>query len=217
MTTEPDWIRDVLSPARFAPYLARTGGDTDAAIQLYWWNVDVSAAFYTPLHRLEMALRNGIHQRLSVAYGGADWWASAPLQDNGVRLVGDAARKVASRSGSSTADDMVTELSFGFWASLISRRYDRTLWVPHLHKAFPGYRGPRERLHREVHTVLLLRNRIMHHEPIHHRHLQADHQTILRVLMYLAPSMVDQLRPNDHVAAVLRDRPDHTSSAGPRR
>lgn len=47
MVTEPDWIRDALSQARFAPYLAKTGGDIDTAIRLYWWNIDISAAFYT--------------------------------------------------------------------------------------------------------------------------------------------------------------------------
>jgi hypothetical protein len=31
MAMEPDWIRDVLSPPRFAPYLAKAGGDTAAA------------------------------------------------------------------------------------------------------------------------------------------------------------------------------------------
>jgi hypothetical protein len=217
MTPEPDWIRDVLSSARFAPYLATVDGDTEAAVRLYWWNVDISAAFYTPLHCFEMALRNTFHQQLTAAYGRADWWAIAPLPENGLRLVNEAKRKLAARSGSATADDVVAELSLGFWASLISRRYDRTLWVPHLHKAFPRYRGPRGRLHDQVHTVLLFRNRIMHHEPIHHRHLDADHQTILRLLGHLAPSMVDELRPNDQVAVVLSRRPKHAPSAGPQR
>lgn len=215
MTTEPDWIHDVLSPARFAPYLTKTSGDTEAAVRLYWWNVDASAAFYTPLHCLEMALRNSVHHQLSAAYQRTDWWASAPLQENSLRLVRDAERKVAAGADSVSADDMVAELSFGFWASLISSRYDRGLWVPHLHKAFPQYRGRRRRLHEQVRTIVLFRNRIMHHEPIHHRHLEADHQTILRVLGYLSPSMVDELRPNDRVAAVLRLRPGQAAPAVP--
>ncbi|MGH3721308.1 MAG: hypothetical protein ACRDRI_21150 [Pseudonocardiaceae bacterium] len=40
MTAEPpEWIRDVLSTARFAPYLAKANGDVAAGIELYWWNV----------------------------------------------------------------------------------------------------------------------------------------------------------------------------------
>jgi len=43
----------------------------------------------------------------------------------------------------------------------------------------------------------------MHHEPIHHRHLEADRQTILRLLDYLSPSMARQLKPYDRIEVVL--------------
>ncbi|MGZ0150764.1 hypothetical protein ACXJJ3_27140 [Kribbella sp. WER1] len=208
MSAEPDWIREVLSSARFDPYLIKTSGDLTAAINLYWWNVQASAAFYTPLHCLEMALRNAMHHQLTTAFGRPDWWHVAPLNGNGVRLINDANRKLARRAVACTADDVVTELTFGFWASLISNEYDRPLWVPCLYKAFPAYRGTRRDLHRQVRTTLLFRNRIMHHEPIHHRHLEADHQTILRLLGSISPTMVQQLKPHDQVEAILGGRPD---------
>jgi hypothetical protein len=217
MSIEPDWVRDVLSSPRFAPYLAKTGDDMAAAIELYWWNVDISAAFYTSLHCLEMALRNALHQRLTIGFGRTDWWAVAPLRKNGPQMVAEAQRKLATRSRTraGTADDVVAELSFGFWVSFVSIAYDRSLWVPHLHKAFPYYRGQRRRLHDDLHTALLFRNRIMHHEPIHHRHLEADHQTILRLLGYLSPSMAGQLKLYDRVETVLRQRP--AGASGPTR
>jgi hypothetical protein len=55
----------------------------------------------------------------------------------------------------------------------------------------------------------------MHHEPIHHRHLEADRQTILRLLGYLSPGMARQLKPYDRVEVVLRQRPAQASSAHP--
>lgn len=213
MSTEPNWIRNSLSPARFAPYLARTRGDLAAAIELYWWNVGVSAAFYAPLHCLEMALRNAVHQQMVIEFGRTDWWEVAPLSGSGLRIVAETQGKLATRGRPYTADDMVTELSFGFWVSFVSNTYDRSLWVPCLHKAFPHYRGPRRRLHRDLHTMLLFRNRIMHHEPIHHRHLTADHDTILRLLGYLSPGMAAQLASYDQVKAVLRQRPRDASQA----
>ena len=179
--------------------------------------LEASAAFYAPLHCLEMALRNAVHHQLTTAFGRADWWQSAPLNPNGLRLVNDANRKLAGRASSCTADDVVTELTFGFWASLISNGYDRALWVPYLHKAFPAHRGSRRDLHRQIQTVLLFRNRIMHHEPIHHRHLEADHQTILRLLGCISPTMVQQLTPHNQVRVVLRTRPGSTSSGPTRR
>jgi hypothetical protein len=207
MSIEPDWIRDALSSSRFAPYLVRVDGDLAAAIELYWWNVDVSAAFYMPLHCLEVALRNALHRQLIVAFGQDDWWRVAPLQRKGPQLVADAQRKLADRGRPATADNVVAELSFGFWVSLVSRSYDRDLWVPHLHKAFPHYRGSRADLHDGLNTVLLFRNRIMHHEPIHHRHLEADHRTIGRLLGYLSVGMAGQLASYDRVEQVLKQRP----------
>lgn len=216
MSSEPDWIRDGLSAPRFAPYLVKTGGDLRAAIDLYWWNVTISAAFYAPLHCLEMALRNSIHQQLAVNFGRTDWWDAAPLNKSGLRIVSDTRSKLADRRARAvTDDDMVAELSFGFWVSLVSSTYHRTLWVPCLHKAFPFHRGKRGPLHRDLHTMLLFRNRIMHHEPIHHRHLEADHRTILRLLGYLSPAMAEQLKSYDQVEAVLRNRPGGSSSASP--
>ncbi|HEY3709594.1 MAG TPA: hypothetical protein VGL64_09480 [Amycolatopsis sp.] len=155
MSSEQAWIRDTLSSPRFAPYLARTGGDVVGALELYWWNVDVSAAFYTSLHCLEMALRNAVHRRLTVAYGRAGWWEVAPLSANGRRKVHDALGKLSTRTRRSTADDVVAELTLGFWVSMVSGAYDRSLWVPHLHRAFPLFRGRRRQLHEDLHTVLL--------------------------------------------------------------
>jgi hypothetical protein len=210
MTVEsPDWIREVLSTPRFAPYLAKTDGDVDAAIRLYWWNVEVSAAFYTPLHCLELGLRNALHERLRIRFGRVDWWAVAPLSDNGSRTVSAAIQKIVGRGGRLyVADDIVAELSFSFWVSLVSRgaSYDRTLWVPALHRAFPYYKGRRQPLHDNLLAMVLLRNRIMHHEPIHHRHLHADHLKIYRLLGYISPSMAKELETLDRVSEVLRRR-----------
>lgn len=212
MSTETDWIRDALSVPRFAPYLAKASGDLRAAIQLYWWNVGVSAAFYAPLHCLEMALRNAVNQQLTIKFGRTDWWEVAPLNKSGLRIVADTRTKLATRARATTVDDMVAELSFGFWVSFVSNTYHRTLWVPCLHKAFPFHRALRGPLHRDLHTMLLFRNRIMHHEPIHHRHLEADHQTILRLLGYLSPAMAEQLRSYDQVEMMLQQRPGRSSA-----
>ncbi|WP_432977621.1 hypothetical protein [Dactylosporangium sp. CA-233914] len=207
MQDGPGWIGDGLSWQRFRPYLAKVNGDLVKAIQWYQWNVEISAAFYGSLHFLEVPLRNAVHRRLSAQFGRDDWWVVAPLDQAGRRIVDDALRKLASRSRGSMPDDMVAELSFGFWVSLVSSKYHRDLWVSGLHRAFPSYRGPRRRLHSELQTMLLFRNRVMHHEPIHHRHLEADHATILRVVGYMSTDMAHQLKSFDQVPVVLGRRP----------
>lgn len=201
------WISGVLSSARLVPYLRLTEDSLSAALCLYWYNVQVSAAFYGPLHCLEIGLRNSLHERLQIMYGRDDWWAVAPLAFNGRRQVEDARCKFRKNGAASpTTDDMVAELTFGFWVSLLSSRYDRALWIPGLHLAFPNYRGPRKHLHRDLDYMRGFRNRIMHYEPIHHRRLEQDHATILRLLGYLSNDFAEVVRALDRVPDVLSRR-----------
>jgi hypothetical protein len=205
----PAWIRSALSLPRFIPYIRTAGGDIDTAVRLYWWNIEISSAFYGPLHCLELGLRNALHQRLLAHYRRPDWWAAAPLSPAGARMVADAEAKLRRRGpAGGTADDVVAGLSFGFWVALLSRgaAYDRSFWVPALHRAFPGYSGPRSTLHDNLLAMVFLRNRIMHHEPIHHRDLRADHQKVYRILGYLSPELAVLARTLDRVPAALGHR-----------
>jgi hypothetical protein len=207
----PAWVDAVLSRQRFTAYLAATGGDADAAVELEWWNLEVAAAFVVPLNRLELALRNALHPVLAAMFRRSDWWYSAPLDDNGRRKVTEAKRALVRLHGRpEVADDLVAQLTFGFWISLVSSTYHRTLWVPALHRVFPG--AARRDLHEDLRNVLVLRNRIMHHEPIHHRHLDADHATVYRLLERLSPAVVGELTGRDRVPAILARRAPYGSS-----
>lgn len=205
----PEWFHRMFSSPRFAPYRDATGGDDRRAWDLYRWNIEVSEAFYCPLHCLEVSLRNAQHAELSARFGRADWWVVAPLRKHELAKVAQAERSLWRKgSDAPTTDDVITELSFGFWASLLSRSYDRYLWVPALYRAFPHYSGRRGELHDNLQAMVLLRNRVMHHEPIHHRRLEADHVKVYRLLGYLEPAVVVWLRDFDRVLEVLGRRPE---------
>jgi hypothetical protein len=210
--TEPSaWFGQAFSLARVAPYLRAAVGDGAVAERLYWWSVEISAAFYGPLHCLEATLRNALHGQLSRRYARADWWVRAPLSPGTMRAIGEARRKCQQRKTRMCGpDDVVAQLSFGFWVSLLSRgvKYDRLLWVPALHRAFPYYSGRRSALHDSLLSMVLLRNRIMHHEPIHHRDLAADHRKLYRLLGYISPESAVRALTMDRVAAVLARRAD---------
>ncbi|WP_104816424.1 hypothetical protein [Kitasatospora sp. MMS16-BH015] len=211
------WKREAFSDARLAPYLA-VGGSAEAAWALYVWNIEVSAAFLGPLHCLETVLRNALHRELQRHFGLAEWWDSAPLSPKDQAMLDDARRKLGRRGQRPAgADAVVAELSFGFWVSLVSRVHDRHLWVPALHRAFPHYRGPRRGLHDQLDSLRLFRNRIMHHEPIHHRSLADDHAKLYRVLGFLNPEAVTAIRPLDRVPEVLRVRADTIAGRRPAR
>ncbi|MEU1744599.1 hypothetical protein ACPXB5_14655 [Micromonospora arida] len=219
----PDWIRRAFSVPRLNPYLTESGQVADKAVELYWWNIEVSAAFYGPLHCLEIALRNALHDQLCRRFGRPDWWASAsvPLTDHGIRLVTEATLKCRRRGLTPpSADDVVAELSFGFWVSLLSNRrgssYDRLLWVPTLHLAFPHHSGRRDELHTAFETMRLLRNRIMHYEPIHHRDLAADRRKLYYLLSAMDPVLAKEIRGLDRVETILARRRDaHSRVARP--
>jgi hypothetical protein len=201
------------------PYLRAAGGDPRAAVRLYQWNLKASAALYVPLHCVELAVRNALHDCLAAKYGRPDWWIVAPLNGGGQGLVGKARAKSERNEEQRakeqrrpkrpvTADDIVTELSFGFWATLLVSRYDRVFWVPTLHKAFPYHSGRRDALYDDLRPLVRLRNRVMHHEPIHDGDLDADHARIYRVLGALGPDLAKEVRAMDEFRSVLEGRED---------
>ncbi|MDX2292388.1 MULTISPECIES: hypothetical protein [Streptomyces] len=204
----PAWMLRDLSLPRLRRYIRAAQGDARAAQRLYWWNIEVAAALVGSLHCLELALRNALHGALVRHHGRPDWWTVAPLNARGRRLVDDARRACGRRRQRTTPDDMVAELTFGFWTSLLSSGYDRAFWVPVLHVAFPHYRGRRDHLYNDLTSLVLLRNRVMHHEPVHHRHLAADHDTIYRVLGYLSLELAEEARAMDRFPTVLAGRAD---------
>ena len=203
---EDDWIGVALSEARFGPYLVECGDDMTAAWRLYIWNIQVSGAFYPLLQFVEITLRNALHRELKSRFGRTDWWSAAPLDAHGQRLVKEALDKVPASRSPQNVDDVVAKLSLGFWVSLVSRSYDRTLWVPALHRAFPRYHGRRDHLHAELNEVLRLRNRVMHHEPIHQRDLEVDRARIYHLIDHMSSDVAAEVRRVDVVPQVLRLR-----------
>ena len=99
-------------------------------------------------------------------------------------------------------------MPFGFWVSLVSRSNEAAMWRPALYRAFrPGYRRSRNEMYVHLNSLRLFRNRIMHHEPIHRRHLEADHDRIHELVEYLAPGATTVLARVDTFVDVLARRP----------
>jgi hypothetical protein len=207
-----DMLQKAASEARTAPYLAACGGDRTAAVRLYVWNIQISAAFQAPLGCLEIVCRNALHQRLSDLFGRADWWYAPSLRLHNVaqRIASDAVDETSRRHRIATPDRVVAELPFGFWVSFLGSGsdYETRLWRPALCRAFPGYRGRRQPLHRELDEARRLRNRIAHHEPVYGRDLAADHARALRIVALISPEHAEWVRQHDRVPDVLAVRHD---------
>lgn len=205
-----DEVREALSRERLASYLRESEGSLHQALELYRWNQDVAGALLRPLCDLEVTLRNSLQRELAVINHPEPWWTTSALcSDAKISTDLERAKTALSREGKPvSAGGMVAQVSFGFWIALVSNRFDMTLWRRGLHRAFPHYRGPRRPLHRDLQRLLGLRNRIGHHEPIHHRHLAADRRTVHRLLGYLSPAMQLWGQQEDRFSQLVSCRPD---------
>ncbi|GAB3755746.1 hypothetical protein [Microlunatus parietis] len=101
---------------------------------------------------------------------------------------------------------MIAELPLGFWWTLLSAQYNRSLWPSCLRHAFEG-KVRRQALHSALDIFRLLRNRIAHHEPIHTRSLVDDYALIRDTAGRISPILRQRIDSTSRVATVLKSRP----------
>jgi hypothetical protein len=159
------------SAARLGRYRASCGGDETRAARAYVNNMLLAEAMMPMLNVLEIALKNGIHRRLSALYSRSDWWEAwngDPAFTWQLQEVASAKAKLKRRAEAATSDKIIAELAFGFWSSLFNVQFQSVLWKD-LRLVFP--RCPK--LQRKRHTISSalnqvrdLRNRVFHHEQL---------------------------------------------------
>jgi hypothetical protein len=120
---------------------------------LYRWNVEVSGAFWESLAYFEVAIRNAIDDRMrgrQVRFGRPGNWLFDDARELGrdangagrhrrpYAEVDEAIRRVRRNGKKIDPGQIISELSFGFWHQMVSRR-QMALW-PDLASAFPHAR-----------------------------------------------------------------------------
>lgn len=183
-------IQRPLSPPRLQSY-GTPSDDLETKLFNYFWNIELSQAFYPLLQTYEVALRNTIHLTLSEHFE-TEWWFDRPqlLGQDQRDKVAAAKADLERKNKTLTPGRLVAELMFGFWTSLLNRPFEEPLWHTGrpilLLGAFPNL--PRHRrtlraVYGRAQLANTLRNRIFHYEPIWNRpRLQADHDHILEGL-----------------------------------
>ena len=175
-------IANAISIDRFQTYLRARDHDAQRAFALYEWNARVCGSLYVPMQILEIALRNAFHRELSVKFG-TDWPTLPAFRGINIGLhkkVDQAENQVRSGKRVVTVPRTVAALSFGVWTSMLSTHLEHSIWVPALHRAFPGYTVSTTRLitrgiaAQRFNDIRLFRNRVAHHEPIFSRNLTQD-------------------------------------------
>jgi hypothetical protein len=221
-TIDHETVGKRLTNSRLASYLAVSGGDVVRAIEIYDWNVKIGGAFHEDLGRLEVVFRNVVDDAL-LAYGAAlgwptVWYRRAQLFPGrrGRRALDDIeiARRRATTGGVvETHGKVIAELSFGFWRYICTPNYHTSLWVPSLSGAFPNHpenddpRAVRADVADRMQRIHFLRNRVAHHEPIHHRDLQRDAANIVELVGWICSDTRDWVVRESRVSDVLARRP----------
>jgi hypothetical protein len=209
-------IVSALSAARLETYIAARDRNRRRALSLYEWNAVVSAAFMVPLHICEVVLRNTIVEEIERVYGSA-WHMPRSALEGSLprRLTGYSAftELARARTSSAKARDIVPNLTFMFWTSMLTRRHDARLWNVRIKPAFPHLPAhlvppmARRLLHHQVDAIRVLRNRIAHHEPIFSRDLHAEYRRIRRVVFWRSPDAASWLDSIQAVTTLIPQKP----------
>lgn len=165
-------IDRIISKDRLSPYLKHHKNDLDDAVSHYKANVQISEAFYPYLSVLEIGLKNSINSQLSRRFRSEYWFDSSEFIKLASRFqidrISEAKSSILREKKEITAGRVVSELSFGFWTSLLDSRFERTLWksIRHSFSNCPKEIRKRKTMSTKFNAVRKLRNRIFHHESI---------------------------------------------------
>lgn len=169
--SEKELLEKVFSTQRMSRYFALYPHDDARAILHYKENLKVASALYTSLSVFEVTLRNALSREMSIYTGRSDWYSIFDVEESLSELrydIQSAKSHISNRGEKITPDKIVSELTFGFWVTMLNSEYELTLWKP-LRKAFPfmpKVLRKRKNVSAPCNTFRKLRNRIFHHESI---------------------------------------------------
>jgi hypothetical protein len=211
-------VRSALSAARMATYEAAasvTEDDDPAALALYAWNAQVSAALLAPLHICEVVVRNAVSDALETVYGPRWPWSPGFEQSLTAPNIGYSPRKDLQnvRRRQASTGKVIPELKFVFWQKMFTSRHDRRVWNTHLMRVLPNLDRAtpvgqlRQDIYNNLEEIRKLRNRIAHHEPIFRRSLPDDLQSIVDLIELRCKVTAAWMMSNQHATEIIAQRP----------
>ena len=205
-------LQAIISAERLEKYLKAGGFKIDRALDLYAWNMKLSAAFVPLFSAAEICLRNLMVARISEVFG-TNWWENSEflllLGGKGKGIVKRAENKILKKNNPLDSGRMTAELSFGFWGNMLLPKYSEALWSD-MHIVFPDLSAGLDQvaMYDRCEEIRELRNRISHHEPIFTREITKDYATCLELIQWLSAVKAKWIKPHCEVMAVVRQRPN---------
>ena len=179
----------------------------------YYWDIELSEAFYPVLRTVEVVLRNKLWLAISMKTNNKNWLSlkSVLCSQEQEMIINLQSKLKINNARWQDTDHLVSELSFGFWVNLLNKRYEQILW-PHLLKiVFPNIARKnctRKFIHSRFKAIRDLRNRIFHHQRIYHfPNLKSQHQSLLEAIGWLEPMLLEHLKIIDRFEQIYeKDR-----------
>lgn len=202
---ENNGLEQSFSLERFNRYIEWANGNREKAFELYALNTAISESFYTPLHILEVVLRNRFDAILSSQYGETWYDNEAIISGNLKAQLQKARADLTAENREHTSGRVISVLTLGFWTGLLSPEHEN-LWRSALNEAFRKADGTgfaRKHITRQITPIRVLRNRIAHHEPILYWNLRKHYESIIELTKYISPDAAAWSEHHSHFKQVF--------------
>lgn len=160
------------SVPRINKYLRASNNNQNLATRTYFLNIDISGNIFKATSFLEISLRNRINHLTPIVLDlNKNTWLFDIAQGrvSTATEFGDTRKKIKEAikmSKDGTHDQVLCQLSFGFWSSIFSGYNYVILGSRVLKYINPDKKVTPDLLRQKLHSIRTIRNRITHQEPV---------------------------------------------------
>ena len=191
------------------------------AVELYRWNSELASAYWEAIAYVEVALRNLINEKMTLrqhSLGRDNHWIFDDFFELGrskdsneppsqpFKEISDAMRRVRSNRKPMTPDQIISELSFGFWHQMLSKK-QLFLW-PGLASGFINAPSRSQSyISSLTFEIRNLRNRIGHHHRLDSHSAVFGFQLILQLARAIDEKLATWIIEGSRVDELLKNIP----------
>lgn len=164
----------------------------------YLENIKYSKDFYIPLSIIEISFRNSLNRFYSVKIGNNWQNRNDILQLDAQRSVQNATQILHQQNKQINQNNLIAELSFGFWVKLLTKAYTPYLRYNDLKQIFPNLPSSKDKsinrhfVFTKLNNIRLFRNKVFHHDKIINKQEYSNMMDdIYKILSYFDGDVVD--------------------------
>lgn len=185
-------IQRYISSTRLHSY--KQNASIKQQLKEYRRNIKLCKNFYPELSFFEITLRNAIDSTLTAFVNGADWMTTLPFDNQTLYKITEVKNRLKKQNKQITHDRIVSELTLGFWTTLLSKKYNQCKFQAVIvKKAFancPKSQRSVQNIQMYVNEIRELRNRVCHYERIcHYPDIKERHKRLIECTGWISPEM----------------------------